>query len=138
MIYKDTKKNHITLRKLYKPFCDSKELKKIFRPGNRTGEHPKAYKKEQIATIKILDIPGSDYHNIEPKHTQDNYYVKIINVQTKKLNELTQKDFQNSGPDKDIKSLITNLSLIYNLNPKEINELTIISFEYLDPNQINS
>lgn len=136
MKVEDIRKNHITLRKYYFNSVKNKQLKRIFRPGNRICPNNKCYSLGQLVYIKILDIQGSDKYNIEPIHTNFKSLVKITNSVTKKLVDLKKGDFKNSGFDiKDINSLRTHLALIYNLYFDEVNddnfEITITDFEYI-------
>jgi len=132
----DIKKNHITLKKYYLYDVENKSLTRIFRPGNRTCPNNKCYFKNQKVFIKILDIAGSDYHEIEPIHIKKKFPVKIISSKCFKLPDLKKEDFKNSGNDiKNIKTLKSHLGLIYNLEKKDLDnknfEITITDFIYL-------
>jgi len=85
--------------------------------------------------IKIIEVVGSDIHNIPPKFSKEEFPAKIISIKIKKFNDLTEEDdFNGSSPDvTDKESLAYHLGLIYNTSMEKIeqSEITRIEVKYL-------
>jgi len=128
--------NWIAFRKIYKDLIKEKKITVVFRPDERLCGDFRGYCEGQIVTIGVVDKVGADWSKLPPVFLSEDFgKIKIINIEAKKIKELTKDDFTASSPDvKDATTLKYHLGIIYNLPPEDVMEdstVTKIQFEYL-------
>ena len=128
--------NEMAFRKYFWPQLRDESITKVFRPGSRLESDERGYKEGQIVAARVIDSIGSDWAGVPPEFFKDlSKTIKIEKTQVKKIGDLKKEDFYGASADiQDVKSLKTQLGLIYNLFPDDLAEdsiITIISFSYL-------
>lgn len=124
-------RREIWLRMLYYESAMSKELTRIWRPYDRTNGK-KGFKAGDEIDLRFIEQPGNDKYGIPPIFKPNCMKAKIRDSRCLKIAELKKTDFSGSGPFiTDKKSLLHELSLVYDLNPREISTVTYFIIEYL-------
>ncbi len=128
-------RDEMAIRKIYEHLIKNKSLTTVFRPGDRLFPNNPGWKLGEKIKIRIIDIPGSNKHDILPKFLSEIYLIKIKNICCKPLGELTKKDFEGSSPDvQKIEQLKWHLGLIYNKKYNDFSPKTLVTrihFNYL-------
>jgi len=103
----------------------------VWRPFNRLHGN-RSYKPGDIIFIKIIRIPGNDTYGIPPIFELLEVKAKIKKAVCLSVADLKDSNFKGSGDFiKDKKSLLHELSLIYNIDPLKIDKATYFDLEYL-------
>jgi len=124
-------RKEIWLRMLYYQSAESKELTRIWRPYNRTGGE-KSFKAGDVVDLRFIKMPGNDQYGIPPVFKPISIKVKIRFACCVQISKLKRSDFLGSGPFiHDQKSLLHELSIIYDLKPEKIETATFFDLEYL-------
>ena len=124
----------IWFRKAYEELVEKQEITTIFRPGDRIcgGSKTKCFYPAEQLTVRVLEKPGDDERNIEPLFTKTVKKVKIVEIKTLNINDLSKEDFVNTFPDvKTPEGLRYHLGLIYDKSPSSFEIVTKIKIKYL-------
>lgn len=127
-------RDEIAFREEYEELVKKEELKTIFRPGNRIYPNWRGYIQGEIVTARIIEQIGNDDLFIPPKFKEFKKKVKINKISLIQINQLNEKDFENSSEDvKSINDLKIHLNKIYKKDISEYDNLiTKIELEYID------
>jgi len=128
------RRDEIAFRSMYLPYVENESLTTVFRPGNRIFPNWRGYKKGEIVTARIIEIPGDDSKYIAPTFNEIQKIVIINDIEVVNINDLTNYDFDGSSEDvRDIQSLKKHLSQIYNYSSEYLDnaQITRISLYYV-------
>lgn len=122
-------KDEMAFRRIYRDLIECETLTTVFRPGSRQCHDERGYCVGQIVQARILKTLGSDTHKISPRFLDEvSKTIRIESVEVKTIGSLTEEDFLGSSLDvKDVVDLRYHLGLIYNLDPSELTDKTIIT-----------
>jgi len=128
--------DEMAFRKIYRDLLEKGSITTVFRPEPRRCDDERGYCEGQRVKARILDVPGSDAHGIPPSFIEFEQLIEIQSVSVKAFCSLGEADFYGSSPDVvDVNSLKYHLGLIYNLDPNDLQDnslITRISFTYVD------
>ncbi|MFT5210545.1 MAG: hypothetical protein ACI9CE_002271 [Flavobacterium sp.] len=129
----DLPRDEMAFRKTYEMLVVEQRLTTIFRPGNRLYPHYRGYKDQEIVMARIIEKPGCDKREIAPVFSDIKIPVKINDIRTFDISDLTTADFLGSSPDvQNLEQLLIHLEEIYD-RPIESyeNMVTRIQIQYL-------
>ncbi len=134
--------NEMAIRKVYWPLVKACKINTFFRPGVRLCNDFRGYCEKQNIKLRCILQTGSDFHAISPIFSDDYMYVSIEKIYSKKIKDLSDKDFYGASPDvKNEVALKYHLGLIYNISIDELNDdfqVTIIKINYINENELNN
>jgi len=130
------RRDEITFRQVYLDLLQAHKITTIFRPGQRTNDHPKSYHKGEVVTLRVVERVGADWAHVPGELRSDiGLRVEITDVVCKPLGLMHTNDFEGSSPDVyDQQSLKYHLGALYNLPPSELTSeamVTRTTFRYL-------
>ncbi|MFT5924364.1 MAG: hypothetical protein ACI9LE_001363 [Paraglaciecola sp.] len=129
----DLPRDEMAFRKTYETLLVEQQLTTIFRPGNRLYPNYRGYKYQEVVMVRIIEMPGCDKREIAPVFSDMKIPVKINDIRTIDISELTKADFHGSSPDvQNLEQLLVHLEEIYD-SPIESYENTVtrIQIQYL-------
>jgi len=129
-------KDEMAFRKIYRDFLEQEKVTVVFRPGRRLCNDFRGYCVGQIVKAQVIEQLGLDRAQLAPIFVPN--MVKMIRIETIEahtIDSLVASDFLGSTPDvHDQISLVFQLGLIYNLEPKNLSGdsvVTRIHFSYV-------
>lgn len=127
-------RDEMAFRKEYEDLVLDEKLTVVFRPGNRVFPVWRGYKKGEIITARIIEMPGDDSKFITPIFNDTKKTLIIKNIEVKKLSELSDSDFAGSSSDVlNVFDLEKQILWIYKKPLLDFDNLvTRIEFEYLN------
>lgn len=133
-------RDEMAIRKVYEPLVVSGDLKTVFRPGNRVcseGEDvTRCYWEGEEITVRIVEVPGSDVHEIAPKFSESVMRsVRIFKIENIAFEDLILEHFEGSSPDVQTSEQVAyHLGLVYGRTPDQVMKegVTRIGLKYLD------
>jgi len=129
----DLPRDEMAFRKTYESLLVEQQLTTIFRPGNRLYPNYRGYKYQEVVMARIIEMAGCDKSEIAPVFSDIKIPVKINDIRTFYISDLTEADFHGSSPDvQNLEQLLVHLEEIYD-RPIESydNTVTRIQIQYL-------
>ncbi|MFT7686594.1 MAG: hypothetical protein ACI9FB_001940 [Candidatus Azotimanducaceae bacterium] len=126
-------RDEMAFRKTYESLVIEQELTTIFRPGNRLFPNFRGYKNQEIVMVRIIEQLGCDERKIAPIFSDIKIPVRINDIRTFDISDLSSKDFHGSSPDvQDLEQLLQHLEEIYDRPIASYdNTVTRIQIQYL-------
>jgi len=128
--------DEMAFRKIYMPFLEQEKVTVVFRPGKRLCNDYRGYCVGQIVKARVIEQLGLDRAQTAPIFLPDFFkMIRIESIVACTIDSLVALDFLGSTPDVyDRTSLVFQLGLIYNLEPKNLSGdsvVTRIHFSYV-------
>lgn len=129
----DLPRDEMAFRKRYESLVVDQKLTTVFRPGNRVFPNFRGYKRDEVITARIIEVPGCDSDNIAPQFNDIRMPIQIAHIEILKVGELEEEHFLGSSPDvQSVAELLEHLTGIYQRPISEYgDEVTRIAFSYL-------
>ena len=109
-----------------------RKLTTAVRPGNRTHPNPKGVNKNETVVVKVIKKPGDEEMGINPEFHEFNTLARIVDLEVKKIRNVTDNDLKNSSLDCLTKEEMKNhLKKIYLRDFKDDELVTLLKIEYI-------
>ena len=132
VIYTTRDQYELWFREEYLSLIQGKELTTAVRPGDRTYPNPKWVNKNEIVKVRIIKKPGNEEKGIEPEFHEFNTLTKIVDIEVKKIQDVTDIDLKNSSLDcltkEDMKK---HLQKIYLRKFNDSDLVTLLKLNYI-------
>ena len=116
----------------YQNGFENKSIRSAVRPGDRRFPMPKGTRVGDIARIRIIEIPGSEEHNIKPIFNNFKSCVKVSNLVVKRIGELSADDLKFASEDsRTPKEVRKHLEKIYGKKFGNRDIVTVIHWAYV-------
>lgn len=128
-------RDEMAFRADYEILLSQQSLTTVFRPGNRIFPKWRGYKHGEVVTGRIIKCCGCDKENTAPVFTDLKIPLRVVQIETIPVSELSAQDFLGSSWDvTDADSLNQHIQRIYNKPLSAYgNVVTRIALDYLDP-----
>jgi len=132
VIYTTRDQYELWFREEYLSLIQGKELTTAVRPGDRTYPNPKWVNKNEIVKVRIIKKPGNEEKGIEPEFHEFDTLAKIVDIDVKKIQDVTHTDLKNSSYDcltkEDMKK---HLQKIYLREFNDSDLVTLLKLNYI-------